>query len=377
MRRRALLRGASSALLGWSLSRAAAAQPRARLLGRLPFLDRDPRPVPVGAPAGDGLDGRQFADLSTLTPETLVTPTGGFFVRTRATTSLGRRRAWQVRASGSAGHLRSFTLDEVTPLVRPMGEHLLECAGNVEPFGLMSVARWHGVPVLTLLDRLTAVASNGRLLVVGEDDFTRPWRTSTAGASWILSRDELVRTGAFLATGMNGVPLPPDHGGPLRLVVPGWYGCASIKWVTGLEWVDDAAPATSQMLEFARRTHQDGSPRLAREFNPPVIDTAAMPVRVEKWQAPDGVFYRVIGIVWGGATPTAALEIRFTAGQPFVPVGECPLPTSTSTWSLWSHDWRPDAPGTYAIALRVRDASIRTRRLDLAYYTRSVGIDAV
>jgi len=61
-----------------------AEQPHARRLGVIPFLDRDPRPVPVAAPAGDGLDARQFADLSTLGPGGLVAPTPRFFVRTCA-----------------------------------------------------------------------------------------------------------------------------------------------------------------------------------------------------------------------------------------------------------------------------------------------------
>lgn len=377
MRRRALLTATSSALLGCVLGRPSAAQPGMRLLDQVPFLDADPRPVPVEAPAGTGLDARRFTDLSTLTPETRVTPTGRFFIRTRATTSLGREPTWRVHLSGSSTRVQSLTAADLVPLVGPMGEHLLECAGNVEPFGLMSVARWHGVPVLALLDRLTATPSSGRLLVVGHDDVGRAWRTSIAGAGWVFSRDDLARTGAFLATSMNDTPLPPDHGGPLRLVVPGWYGCASIKWVTDLEWLGEDAPATSQMQEFARRTHQDGTPQLARDYAPPAIDTAAMPVRVERWQAAGGVFYRVIGIVWGGTTPTDALEIRFAPEQPFVPVSDCPLPTSTSTWSLWSHDWRPERPGTYTMSLRVRDTSIRTRRLDMGYYARRVSIDAV
>ncbi len=364
-------------LAGCVLGRSTAAQPVARLLARIPFLDRDPRPVPVQSPAGAGLDARQFTDLSSLTSETLVTPTSRFFVRTRATTSLARGPAWPIRVSGPAMAAQSVTPDRLAPFIRPQGAHLLECAGNVEPFGLMSVARWDGVPVLTLLDRLNAVSSGRRLLVVGEDDSTHPWRTSIAGASWAFSHDDLVRTGAFLATAMNDAPLSPDHGGPVRLVVPGWYGCAAIKWVTALEWVDDDAPATSQMLEFARRTHQEGSQRLARDFDPPAIDTAAMPIRVERWQTGDGGFYRVVGIVWGGGIPTSAVEVQFNPGQPFVPVSDCPLPLSTAAWSLWSHDWRPEGPGTYTIALRVRDASIRTRRLDLSYYTRRVIIDAV
>ena len=138
-------------------------------------------------------------------------------------------------------------------------------------------------------------------------------QTSVPGASWIFSRDDLQR--ALLALRMNGAPLPRDHGFPVRLIVPGWYGCACIKWVNRIELVPDDAPATSQMREFASRTHQPfdasrraGSPTaagpgppqaLARDYLPAVIDTAAMPVRVEKWVASGHVFYRIVGITWG------------------------------------------------------------------------------
>src|SRR5262249_23935012 len=160
---------------------------------------------------------------------------------------------------------------------------------------------------------------------------------------------------AFLATGMNGTPLPRDHGAPVRLIVPGWYGCACINWVNRIEIVDDTAPATSQMREFAGRTHQDGTPLLAREFAPAVIDLAAMPVRVEKWVIDGRLLYRVVGIMWGGSKPSNALEIRFRADEAFVPVGHCPKPENTRTWSVWWHLWRPPSPRTYDIVLRVND----------------------
>jgi DMSO/TMAO reductase YedYZ molybdopterin-dependent catalytic subunit len=201
------------------------------------------------------------------------------------------------------------------------------------------------------------------------------------GASWIFSRDDLPR--ALLAMRMNGAPLPRDHGFPIRLIVPGWYGCACIKWVDRIDLVPDEAPATAQMQEFAARTHQDirrlrtSTPPLARDFIPAVIDTAAMPVRVEKWIAGGRVEYRITGIIWGGSTPTNALSIRFKTSQPWTPVDDCPMPASTLTWSLWSHTWRPDAPGRYQIVLKVTDPSIRTRRLDLFFYVREILIDEV
>ncbi len=82
---------------------------------------------------------------------------------------------------------------------------------------------------------------------------------------------------------MNGAALTADHGAPIRLVVPNYYGCSCIKWVSRIDWVADDEPATSQMMEFSARTHQNGVPRLARDYEPPVIDLAALPIRVEQW----------------------------------------------------------------------------------------------
>jgi Oxidoreductase molybdopterin binding domain len=216
--------------------------------------------------------------------------------------------------------------------------------------------------------------SRGRVLVSGCDPTASRAGTSVPGASWVFTTDDLDRTGAFLAVAMNGAPLPTNHGAPIRLVVPGWYGCASIKWVNRIDFVNDEAPATSQMKEFASRTHQNGVPTLARDYEPPAIDPAAMPVRVEKLSAEQRMFYRVIGIQWGGPRPAGKLLIRFRHTEPWTPVDDCPTPASAATWTLWSHTWRPTQPGRYDIVLKAADTSIRTRRLDLYFYTRAVTI---
>jgi hypothetical protein len=239
----------------------------------------------------------------------------------------------------------------------------------------MSAGDWEGVPVPALLDRVQATTGNHRMLVSGLDDETAQSRTSIPGASWIFSPADLQR--AVLALHLNGAALAPDHGAPVRLVVPNWYGCSCIKWVDRIELVPDEAAATSQMLEYAGRTHQAGSPALARDYTPAVVDTAAMPVRVEKWVVGGRLLYRIIGIVWGGTKPTAALAIRFKTSDAWVPVEDCRLPASTVTWSLWTHTWKPDAPGRYELVLKVTDPSIRTRRLDLFFYARKVDIDEV
>jgi len=327
--------------------------------------------APLGRLLGNGLDARQFTDLSTIDPRnpgTLVTPSERFYIRTATPSDVNGARGFS-RASGI--DFAALEKDAIR-----VGPWVLECAGNSDPanFGLLSAGSWAGVPLPAILDRLPKPAEGARVLVTGVDD-PGPSVTSTPGASWIFTRDEL--EGAILATRLNEAPLPRHHGAPARLIVPRYYGCACIKWVDRIALVDANAAATSQMQEFSARTHQSGIPALARDYEPPVIDTAAIPVRVEKWIANGRVEYRIVGIIWGGVKPTNALSIRFKTGTPWTKVNDCPLPVSTLTWSTWTHTWRPQTPGRYQIVLRVDDPTIRTRRLDLFYYVREIQITEV
>ncbi|HEY7289121.1 MAG TPA: molybdopterin-dependent oxidoreductase [Vicinamibacterales bacterium] len=348
----------------------------AHLVGTLPFATQNSRSTPLNRKLGDGYDARLFSDLSALSADALATPTDRFFLRTAASPKLPPVESWTVTLGGLVKQPATLDIRSLDALRQPTGQVLIECAGNSDPanFGLMSVADWDGVRVLPLLERILPTASRYRILVSGFDDETAPTRTSIRGASWIFTRDDLQR--AFLGARMNGTPLTPDHGAPVRLVVPGWYGCACIKWVNRIDLVPDDAPRTSQMAEYAGRTHQDAEPDLARDYTPAIIDTAATPVRIEKWARAGKVFYRVVGIIWGGSAPTDALAIRFKPSEPWVKVEHCPLPSSTLTWSLWTHTWTPSEPGRYSIVLKVTDPTIRTRRLDLFYYVRDVVIEA-
>ena len=352
-----------------------------RLIGDVPLVAPVVSAPPFGRLLGDGLDARLFTDLSAVRNSQSAIRNEEFFVRTAAPKALPA--AWSLTVSGLVQAPASLALRDLEPLVSTSGRFLMECSGNSDPsnFGLISTADWEGVPLAALLDRIKPSSGASRVMVSGVDDMSATPRTSVPGASWIFTRDELQR--AMLAVRMNGAPLPRDHGFPVRLIVPGWYGCSCIKWVDRIELVPDEAPATTQMQEFAARTHQDigrlraHTPPLARDFVPAVIDTAAMPVRVEKWLVDGRISYRITGIIWGGSKPTNALSIRFKASEPWVRVDDCAMPASTLTWSLWSHTWRPAAPGRYQIVLRVDDSAIRTRRLDLFFYVREIVIDEV
>jgi DMSO/TMAO reductase YedYZ molybdopterin-dependent catalytic subunit len=254
-----------------------------------------------------------------------------------------------------------------------MGAHLIECSGNNNPanFGLMSVAEYHGVPLADVVARAQPSAWG---ILVGGMDPTPASASSIAGASWVFPLASLRQLGAFLAVRMNGEPLPADHGGPVRLVVPGWYGCTWIKWVNDIRFTRMNEPATSQMKEFAGRTHQTRPHDLAREYAPAEIETAAMPVRVEKRRT-TGVEYRIVGIVWGGRKPIDRLAIRFRPDETWTTFAVCPAPKTHRMWSMWEYRWRPRAPGTYDIALKVPDAAVPQRRLDTGFYVRRVAVE--
>ncbi len=342
-------------------------------LGLVDFLREGQ--APTQTVLGDELDGRMYTDLASLSLQDVATPTEKFYVRTRVSKLLPDIKSWQLRVEGSSEKPRTLTLEYLRKAAKPLGLHLMECAGNVPlaHFGLISVASWAGVPVEEILDNPGAKRQRSRVLIAGFDQYAAKSVTSVPGASWIFSLEELQRAKAFLATEMNESPLTSDHGAPVRLVVPGWYGCTCIKWVTRITLVSETVEATSQMQEYAGRTHQRGTPSLARDFHPATIDPAATPIRVEKWLVKGKLKYRVVGIAWGGTAPVKNLMIRFNPEEDYVPV-ESFAQTKNDPWTFWTHAWSPKEPGTYSIRLAITDPGIRTRRLDSGYYVRTVQI---
>jgi len=359
-----------------------------KVLGTLPFVGEGS--FPLEKTVGAGLGERRTLDLATLSRGALVTPSERFFVRTGCPDRLPPTTSWKVRLHGFVQKPVEVGVEELRREAADQGAHLVECAGNSRAahFGLMSVARWTGVPLPRVLERARPLPKASQVLVSGFDEHAVADPGSVPGASWIFGLEQIRGSGAFLATEMNGAPLGADHGYPLRLVMPGWYGCASIKWVNEIALVDDAAPATGQMKEYAGRTGQDpvgprdaelmragrrpeGPPR-AKDFRPATIDPAATPVRVEKRRAGDGrISYRIVGIVWG--PPVRSLRIRLNPDRPYEPVEDA-ASGDARTWTLWSHRFPPPPPGRYRIELAVGDPGVRTRRLDARFYAREIEI---
>ena len=360
---------------------------------------------------GDGLNGRLSLDLKSLAGAGSapgVIGNDAFYVRTRVPAGLAKRLEdygslddWSVDFSmgqDASGHWRDFggvvvevRVADLRRRAKPMGRHLLECSGNSmrTRFGLLSVAEWGGVRLESLFQETLSDVHSSRLVKIsGNDAHVHDGRalsdgdrhgSSVAGASWIFTIDQLQRAGAFLATHMNGERLPLDHGAPVRLVVPGWYGCTCIKWVEQVEVVPQESKRTSQMREFSSRTHQQGQPEFAKDYLPAEIDFAAMAIRMRGPSETGG--YWIDGLAWGNPEGVAGLEISVgPAGaaheaRVWQRVDRFEL-QDRSSWSLWRHEV-PSLPagehvvGTRAVALA---GPVRTRRLDSGYYDRRISV---
>jgi DMSO/TMAO reductase YedYZ molybdopterin-dependent catalytic subunit len=346
------------------------------LLGVVEFSDEGK--APLDQAIGSELDGRLFTDLSKLRPEISVIPTSSFYIRTRASKLLDTSKPWSIQLEGLVEKPLTLAVHDLEKMRQPMGLHLMECAGNSRSahFGMLSVADWEGVPLEEILENMKPAPRATRVLVSGFDQYAGESRSSVAGASWIFTSEQLKTSRAFLATRMNGQSLTADHGAPVRLMVPGWYGCACIKWVNEIALMEEEAAATSQMQEYAGRTMQNGVPALAKEYLPALMDVAAMPVRVEKWRVGGKIKYRIAGIQWGGTRPIEDLEIRFNREEEYVPV-ESFQAAGGDSWNFWSLEWTPQKPGRYLIQVRLKGSSNVTRRLDSGYYLRSVEITEI
>src|SRR5947207_8361000 len=188
----------------------------ATVLGTVPFVDEGA--FPLEETIGAGLGRRRALDLATLAPGTVAVPQDRFFIRTGCPDELPPPASWRVRVRGLVEAPLDLDVEALRREATDRGLHLLECAGNSRAarFGLMSVARWTGVPLERVLARVRMRPGATRVLVSGFDRHSTLDPGSVPGASWVFGLDDVRDSGAFLATGMDGGPLSLDHGHPLR-----------------------------------------------------------------------------------------------------------------------------------------------------------------
>ncbi|GAA2239068.1 MULTISPECIES: sulfite oxidase [Kitasatospora] len=297
------------------------------------------------------------------------TPTGRFFVRNHTGTPLIDPDRWRLTLTGSGldGPAVEFDLAALRRLPATSYTAAIECAGNGRSFftaqqhqavpgtpwrlGGIGVARWRGVRLSEVL-RLAGLRPEAvDVMPIGLD----PDYVTSDGRNLGRVRRPLPVAKALddvlLAYEMNGAPLTPDHGAPLRLVVPGWVGIASIKWVGTIEV--SAEPLYSPWNTEIYRMFGPGHPPEGGEpLTGQVVKSAFELARGAMLAL--GERHRLYGRSWSGEAPVEWVEVSCDGGLNWRRARLLDGPESTA-WTRWSFDWRPEYPGRYTLVARAGD----------------------
>jgi sulfane dehydrogenase subunit SoxC len=293
---------------------------------------------------------------------------------------------FRLRIDGHVEQPMEVTLADIAARPQVEATVTMECAGNgralldprpvSQPWldGAVGNARWSGTPLAPLLEEAglhpgaVSVAFQGldHGLEGGEEqDYERG-----------LTLDEALRPELLLATGMNGAPLPPQHGFPLRLIVPGWYGMTSVKWLTRIRVLD--APFDGYQNRTGYRwkieEHDPGIPveRIqVRSLMAPPGYPAFMP---RERHLPAGPTV-LTGRAWSGLGDITRVEVSTDGGATWTDaeLGRAPEPDA---WRAWSIPWEAE-PGTHVLCCRATDATGATQPMDMPWNVGGYANNAV
>ena len=315
---------------------------------------------------------------SALADQGYLVPIDRFFVRNHTSTPIIDTADWRLRLFGAG--LRhgpvALTYDELRRLPSETVTAAVECAGNGRSYfttqqgqqvsgtawtlGGIGVARWRGVRLSTVLRRAGLGRNAVDVLPAGLD----PNFVSGGVDLGPVRRPLPVRKAlhdVLLAYEMNGEPLPPDHGHPVRLVVPGWIGIASIKWLGSIE-VSDAPLFSPWNTQFYRLFGPD-RPATGEPFDRQVVKSAfALDPGA---QLPAGRPLRLRGRSWSAAGAIRHVDVSTDGGRHWRRARRVGG-SEGHAWQRWEVDWRP-AAGAHELLARATDVRGNTQP-DVAEY---------
>jgi DMSO/TMAO reductase YedYZ molybdopterin-dependent catalytic subunit len=287
-----------------------------------------------------------------------ITPAGRHYVRTHFPIPTGPR---SIVFDGVSTASAAISLEEIRALpARPMVV-TLECAGNGRRFldpkvpgeqwglGAVGTATWTGARLRDVLARVAIPAGTVELLFRGADDGVPKDLGRRIGYERSLPIEVALSEDVLVAYLMEGEPIPSEHGGPLRLIVPGWYGMASVKWLERITPLDVPFTGFFQMERYVI----DGQP--LRHVAP----------RAVLVYPPDGAVVKralsLIGFAWSGAAPVARVELRRNGDEDWVAMPTTFLERSESPygWAKFtSHNLLlPGLAEEYSLLIRAVDAA--------------------
>jgi sulfane dehydrogenase subunit SoxC len=270
---------------------------------------------------------------------------------------------FELAVGGAVARPLTLSLDDLR--ARPHAELAvtMECAGNgralLSPRPLsqpwlteaIGTAAWSGTPLAPLLEEA------GPLEAV-EVVFTGLDRGVEGGAEQVFERSlplaDALEPDVLLAYGMNGRPLLPQHGFPLRLVVPGWYGMTSVKWLTRITVVDRPFAGYQQEHAYRLRLDEDdeGTP-LSRILPRALMIPPGVPSFPDRERTVEAGSCAVEGRAWSGHAPVSSVEFSSDGGATWAEAELGPAP-SRWAWRSWRYEWTA-ARGEHLLCCRARD----------------------
>ena len=314
--------------------------------GLLPWSDLEP--LPPGTRA-------RYTDLARITRD--VVPNDEFFVLHHG--EVPDLEAPQFRLAVGRKDIppaATFTLEDLTRLPRTESVVAFECCGNggIGMHGLVGAARWGGVPLAPLIQELLGPAAR-EVVFFGADHAEERLRGNRYPGRFARSLPvaDALSPHVLLADSMNGEPLPREHGGPLRLVVPGFYGVSQVKWVERIEVWPSRFAGWYQAKDYVTvRGVETPSGILHTASAIGRMRLKSIVTRVERTDGPD---LRIHGLVWnGGALEISGVEVAVDGG-PFRTAELLPA-IHPFGFRHFHMTWPSPAAGEHRLVARARDA---------------------
>ncbi len=235
-----------------------------------------------------------------------------------------------------------------------------ECSGNSGPLqGLCGNGKWTGVALKPVLDAAGVKAAAREFIFFGADKGEEEveWRTQKYkidvpfGRS--LNREKAMSPEPFLAWALNGEPLTKHQGAPLRLIVPGWYGVANVKWLSQIHIQEDAYLGKYQARWYRTVKGEmiDGEMKY--------METAVTHMQLKSFIArvtKNGDKYKVLGVVLNDGTPIKSVEVKVDEGS-WQPATMDPSTKEKFGWKLFTYTWSGATPGAHTLVSRVTDTT--------------------
>jgi DMSO/TMAO reductase YedYZ molybdopterin-dependent catalytic subunit len=299
-----------------------------------------------------------------------VTPNRWFFVRSHYDTPEIDVNQWRLSVAGCVKRELELNWEQLISLPQRSVFSTMECAGNGRSFlrpivegvqwsaGAVGHAEWSGVPLKYVLEEAGLKPETIEIVFQGADFGIEKEYSEPQPFGRSLPLDKALHPDTLLATRMNGEWLEPSHGYPLRLLVPGWYGVASVKWLRRIEAVATPFQGYFQTEKYTIRRST------GRGVTTEVV--GPMPVKSEIIRpAEDAVLgigaNRIFGMAWAGEHAVAAVEVSVDGGETWQRA-ELNGPHAPYSWTLWEHLWEVAVPGEYTLLARAISESGQVQR---------------